>query len=69
MSGRAAAAAFYPAKLVAEILRGIRDTADAEALSKEEQVEHDDHLQRLSLRAGARQDVGLDPIVSSIQQS
>ena len=31
VGGRAAAAAYYPAKLISQILRGIRDTADAEA--------------------------------------
>ena len=30
MAGRAAGAAFYPVALVEAILRGIRDTADAE---------------------------------------
>ena len=34
MNGRAAAAAFYPDALVLEILRGVRDTADAEDLNK-----------------------------------
>ena len=32
MGGRAAGAAFYPKALVLEIMRGIRDTDDAEAL-------------------------------------
>ena len=35
MGGRAAAAADYPAKLISQILRGIRDTADAEAKEPE----------------------------------
>ena len=30
VGGRAAAAAYYPAKLISQMLRGIRDTADAE---------------------------------------
>ena len=30
IGGRAAAAAYYPPKLISQILRGIRDTADAE---------------------------------------
>ena len=36
VGGRAAAAAYYPAKLISQILRGMRDTADAEALKKPE---------------------------------
>ena len=35
MGGRAAAAAYYPAKLISQILRGMRDTADAEYKEQE----------------------------------
>ena len=35
IGGRAAAAAYYPAKLISQILRGMRDTADAEAKERE----------------------------------
>ena len=42
LGGRAADAAFYPMKLVTEILRGMRDTADAEAAPEdaEQEAEH-----------------------------
>ena len=36
LGGRAAAAAFYPMPLITEIIRGMRDTADAEALREPE---------------------------------
>ena len=35
VGGRAAAAAYYPAKLISQILRGMRDTADAEHKERE----------------------------------
>ena len=38
MGGRAANAAFYPPKLISKILRGMRDTADAEELDEVEDV-------------------------------
>ena len=41
MGGRAGPAAIYPLELVTEILRGIRDTADAEAQQQEEQLPKD----------------------------
>ena len=48
VAGRASAAAFYPAGLVQQILRGIRDTADAEErLAKDVDGPHeqlDQHL-------------------------
>ena len=39
VGGRAAAAAYYPAKLISQILRGMRDTADAEAKEHEYSAE------------------------------
>ena len=58
--GRAAAAAFYPPQLIEQILRGIRDTADAEAQQKQDALDED--LDRSLLvqalhRAGAVHDV------------
>ena len=39
VGGRAAAAAYYPAKLISQILRGMRDTADAESQEYEYSAE------------------------------
>ena len=39
VGGRAAAAAYYPAKLISQILRGMRDTADAEVKENEYSAE------------------------------
>ena len=54
--GRPANAAFYPIELVEAILRGIRDTADAEGVREE--PEHDDKV--LCAMAAAAQNVGDD---------
>ena len=52
--GRGAAAAFYPTQLVEQILRGIRDTADAEA--RQDQGVEDAMLAQSLARAGSLQD-------------
>ena len=54
--GRAAAAAFYPMPLITEILRGMRDTCDAEDLSQQD-LDHE--LQRQMVVAGLHQDFDL----------
>ena len=69
MSGRAAAAAFYQAKLVAEILRGIRDTADPEMQVQEEEEKKKPLVHECTVRAGSFHGFTTDPIVSAIQQA
>ena len=50
VGGKAHNAAFYPKALILAILRGIRDTADAEAL-REQEPEHPDLEQALHCAA------------------
>ena len=52
VSGRCAAAAFYPKKLIQTILQGIRNTKDAEAAMAENAREHRELVQRISDSAG-----------------
>ena len=54
VGGRAASAAFYPTKLIEQMLRGIRDTADAE--NRPADVEGDALLVQSVARAGKLQD-------------
>ena len=67
MGGRAAAAAFYPLDLVTEILRGMRDTADAEETDPCDDVS--DALLQSMAHAGACHDLPADPVLAAIQQA
>ena len=58
VGGRAAKAAFYPVELVEEILRGIRDTADAEA--HQAAGGEDARLAQALAKAGTLQDTPAD---------
>ena len=58
IDGRAAKAAFYPVQLIEQILRGIRDTSDAEQREAED-IEGAQLVQALS-RAGTLQDTPAD---------
>ena len=65
--GRGAQATFYPTDLIAEIIRGIRDTADHEHDVDQETVHPS--LSTLMSRAGAVHDVHLDPVLAAIQEA
>ena len=67
MGGRAAEAAFYPQQLIVEILRGIRDTADAEEHDPEDVIPA--HLSTLMSAAEKLHDLPNDPILLAIQEA
>lgn len=65
IGGRAADAAFYPPELITNILRGIRDTADAEF----NKVEHDVDMNSAMDRAGALHDIPACSINAAYRES
>ena len=65
VGGRAAAAAYYPAKLISQILRGIRDTADAEA----EEHEYSAEMAQAMVSAALMQDQAPMSIVAAYRES
>ena len=67
MGGRAAEAAFYPQELIVEILRGIRDTADAESKDLDDVIPA--HLSTLMSTAEQLHDVPRVPVLAAIQEA
>ena len=65
MSGRAAAAAYYPAGLVTNILRGMRDTADLSWRSSEET---DARLNSAMAHAGKLQDMPVFNLAATMSE-
>ena len=65
MGGRAANAAFYPPELINEILRGMRDTADAE----HEEKEFSDDMEVATLKAAALHDVPSTSIAAAYREA
>ena len=65
MGGRAADAAFYPPELITNILRGMRDTADAECV----EVDHDVDMKVAMASAGSLHDIPACSIKSSYRES
>ena len=65
MGGRAANAAFYPPELITEILRGIRDTADA----SHKDPEHSSAMMLALARAGALHDQPAKSIVAAFREA
>ena len=65
MGGRAAAAAYYPAKLISQILRGIRDTADAEA----QEWEWTPEMGHAMMKAALIQDQPCHSLVAAYRES
>ena len=65
IGGRAADAAFYPPELITDILRGMRDTDDAEHM----EVDEDDIMVAAMARAGALHDLPADSICAAYRES
>ena len=65
MGGRAAEAAFYPPELITNILRGMRDTADAECA----EVDHDVDMKVAMASAGSLHDIPACSVKASYRES